>query len=370
MKLMQVLIGLVVLASASIQVSPVAAQSGSRLPSRLEVGVYVGPQSDISGVGEVGLTWVKYRVELTRDNLAELPTRIAAANKLGLKVLLQVMGDRARAGDVAYWKEYAAQVATLAQANPNAIEIWHYQNLDREIGGSGTGKVSPEGYVGLLREAYGAIKAANKSVVVISGALAATGYFGGGCTAGGCDNKPFIERMSAAGAARYMDCLGVAVYGSPNPPDVRKGGPTGDHSSWYFLGTIEVSVKAFRNAKPICLTGVGDISKDGIVDALSAGFSWGNNITVADQATWLAQAVVVARRMRNVRLMVITNWDLRGYTSDAEWSPNPLPNGPMDGSLYSIVRPDGSCLACVGLRGVLIEGKAASWSRDAIGTLQ
>lgn len=358
MKWMQGLIGLVLIL-ATAQASPAVAQADARLPSRLEVGVYVGPQSDISGVGEVGLRWVKYRVELTRDNLAEVPTRITAANKLGLKVLLQVMGDRARAGDATYWKEYAAQAATLAQANPNAIEIWHYQNLDREFGGSGTGKVSPESYVGLLREAYGAIKAANKNVIVISGAPAATGFFGGACTAGGCDDKPFIERMSAVGAARYMDCLGVAVYGSPNAPDMRRGGPTGDHPVWYFLPMIEVSTKAFRNAKPVCLTGVGYVSKEGVLDTLPGGWSWGNNITVADQATWLAQAVVVARRSRNVRLMVIANWDLRGYISDADSAPNPLPNSPMDGSLYSIVRPNGSCLACLGLRGVLIEGKTA-----------
>ena len=58
--------------------------------------------------------------------------------------------------------------------------------------------------------------------------------------------------------------------------------------------------------------------------------------------------------------MVITNWDLRGYTREEDYfTPNPLPNGPMDGSLYSIVRPDGSCLACVGLRGVLLGGKTA-----------
>ena len=356
MKWIRGLIGLVLMLAMSPKL---LVEAQTRLPGRLEVGVYVGPQSAISGVGEVGFSWVKYRVELTRDTPVDVAARIVAANKLGLKVLLQVMGDRARAGDAAYWKEYGAQVATLAQANPNAIEVWHYQNLSREFGGSSNGKVNPESYVGLLREAYTAIKAANKNVIVISGAPAATGYRGGGCDVVICDDKPFIERMSKAGAARYMDCLGVASYIGLNLPDQRKGGPTGDHPSWYFLPTIEVSTKAFRNAKPVCLTGVGVPTKEGVSDALPAGWSWGNSISIADQANFLAQAVVVARRLRNVRLMVIANWDLRGYTTDADYPPNPLPNGPMDGSFYSIVRPDGSCVACVGLRGVLIDGKIA-----------
>ena len=355
MKWIRGLIGLVLMLAMS---PTLLVEAQTRLPGRLEAGVYVGPQSAISGVGEVGFSWVKYRVELTRDTPVDVVARIAAANKLGLKVLLQVMGDRARAGEAAYWKEYAAQAATLAQANPNAIEVWHWPNLDHDFGGNGQGKVNPESYVGLLREAYTAIKAANKNVIVISGAPAATGYRGGGCDAVVCDDKPFIERMSKAGAGKYMDCLGAAVHSSVNSPDIRKGGPTGDHPSWYFLATIEVSAKAFRNAKPICLTGVGFLSKEGVAESLPPGFSWANAITVADQATWLAQAVIVARRMRNVRLMVIDNWDLRGYITDADYyAPNPLPNGPMDGSFYSIVRPDGSCVACVGLRGVLLKGK-------------
>lgn len=347
------------LALALMMRGPSVAEAQARLPNRLEAGVYVNAQSNISGIGEVGLTWIKYRVELGRDNPAEIGERIAAANKLGLKVMLQVMGDRARVADAEYWKDYAAQTAALAQANPNAIEIWHYENLDREFGGMGTGKVDPVSYVGLLRESYQAIKAVNKNVLVISGAPAPTGYKGGACGTDVCDNEPFIRGMSKAGAANSMDCLGVAVYSAINSPTVRKGGPMGNHSSWYFLPTIEVSARAFRNAKPICLTGVGYITKEGVVDALPAGWAWGNDNTVADQATWLASALNVAKRTRNVRLMIIANWDLRGFTAESDYAPNPLPNNPMDGSLYSIVRPDGSCLACIGIRGVLIEGKAA-----------
>ena len=255
MKWIRGLIGLVLMLAMS---PTLLVEAQTRLPGRLEVGVYVGPQSAISGVGEVGFSWVKYRVELTRDNSADVVARIAAANKLGLKVLLQVMGNRARAGEAAHWKEYAAQVATLAQANPNAIEVWHWPNLDRDFGGNGQSKVNPESYVGLLREAYTAIRGCIKSVIPSVA-------------------RNLVCRFSSE-RTRCLATLDMTI--GLNLPDQRKGGPTGDHPSWYFLPTIEVST-------------------------------------------------------------------------------NPLPNGPMDGSVYSLVRPDGSCVACVGLRGVLLEGKTA-----------
>ena len=51
----------------------------------------------------------------------------------------------------------------------------------------------------MLKPAYQAIKEANSGVMVISGAPAPTGFFGG-CSGAGCDDNLYIQGMVAAGA--------------------------------------------------------------------------------------------------------------------------------------------------------------------------
>jgi hypothetical protein len=70
-------------------------------------------------------------------------------------------------------------------------------------------------------------------------------------------------------------------------------------------------------------------------------FQWASNITLANQAQWLARAAQLSRDSGKVRMMIIWNMDRRQY--DAE--------DPQAG--YSIFRPDGSCPACATLRAVM-----------------
>jgi hypothetical protein len=199
--------------------------------------------------------------------------------------------------------------------------------------------VNPENYADMLREAYGAIKAANGGTMVISGAPAPTGYKGGGCDNQICDDQPFLQRLAATGAAQWMDCIGAHHNGSPNAPDTRSGGPTGDHSSWYFWGTLDVTYNAFGGKRPVCWTELGYVTGEGI-GALPSGFAWGSNITLDNQAQWLARAAQLSRDSGKVRLMIIWNADFRQFDDD-----------PQAG--YSIFRPNGECRACNTLRALL-----------------
>ncbi len=63
--------------------------------------------------------------------------------------------------------QYAGYLAGVARLGPDAIEVWNEMNLDREWP---RGQIDPGMYTRMLAKAYSAIKGANASVMVISGA--------------------------------------------------------------------------------------------------------------------------------------------------------------------------------------------------------
>jgi len=67
-------------------------------------------------------------------------------------------------------------------------------------------------------------------------------------------------------------------------------------------------------------------------------FIWAQNVTVDQQAAWLAQAAALASQRGDIRLLIVWNVDFTAYGAD-----------PQGG--YAIIRPDGSCPACQALAG-------------------
>ncbi|MGQ9815378.1 MAG: SH3 domain-containing protein, partial [Candidatus Roseilinea sp.] len=253
-----------------------------------ELGAHIHSTNFLNQMRDIGMTWVKYQVVMP-GGAPDLSGIINAVHSAGMKILIGAVGDRGRASDPGYHAEFASHLAAIAQQGADAIEVWNEPNLDREYGGSGNGQVNPENYANMLRAAYGAIKSVNPNTLVISGAPAPTGYRGGGCDNVICDDQPFLQRLAATGAAQWMDCIGAHHNGSPNPPDLRSGGPTGDHPSWYFWGTLDVTYNAFGGNRPVCWTELGYVTGEGI-GPLPGGFAWGSNITLQNQADWLARA--------------------------------------------------------------------------------
>jgi hypothetical protein len=283
-----------------------------------------------------GLKWVKIQTYAGVD----VSGAINNAHAQGFKILLGIVGDKERVMDGVYQDEYTAAVAAMAAAGADAIEVWNEPNINREWP---TGQVNGANYTALLAKAYRAIKAANPGTLVVSGALAPTGFWGAaGCSPDGCNDDTFLAQMAAAGAAGYMDCIGAHHNAGATPPSASSGHPGGPHYSWYFLPTLNLYYNSFGGARKVCFTELGYLSDDGYpsLESTAPAFAWASNVTVGQQAAWLAEAAAMSARSGKVRLMIIWNADFTRYDSD-----------PMAG--YAMIRPGGSCPACDALRNVL-----------------
>jgi uncharacterized protein YgiM (DUF1202 family) len=281
------------------------------------------------------MTWVKFQHKWSPgQNPADLAGRINSAHANGLKVLISIPGPLYPSS--IDFNGYVQFVGGVAGLGADAIEIWNEMNLDREWP---AGQISPATYVNsMLAPSYQAIKAANPGTMVISGALAPTGVDNGVTV---WSDQRYLAGMAGAGAARYMDCLGVHYNAGATSPDANSGHPAdaGDHHySWYFQGTFNVYSGAFPSSK-LCFTEIGYVSGEGY-GTLPGGFWWGNGNTVGEQAEWLARAVTKSRQSGKVRLFVVFNVDFTYWGDD-----------PQAG--YAIIRPGGGCPACDSLRAAM-----------------
>ncbi len=290
-----------------------------------------------------GMTWLKMQITWTRGGTtADASNVINHSRTHRFKVLLSIKGIKSElATDPAqYYQDFAAFLRNVALLNPDAIEIWNEPNIDQEWP---VGLISGTEYAQLLGQAYPAIKQANSSVMVISGAPAPTGYFGGTCTANGCDDNIFIQQMAAAGAAQNFDCTGIHYNEGILPPSATSGDPRGNSSHYtrYYPTMIATYRSVFPN-KPLCFTELGYLSPDGL-GGLPAGLEWGMNTSAQEQAQWLAQAAVLSRDGGIVRLMIV--WNV-----DAPFTPS----NPMAG--WAIIRANNQCLPCETLNASFADG--------------
>jgi hypothetical protein len=280
---------------------------------------------------QAGMTWVKFQAKWPYVDAGTAGAFVAAGHAAGFKVLLSIPGP-SYPTSIDY-NSYISHLGAVAASGPDAIEVWNEMNLDREWP---AGQIDPASYVNnMLAPGFNAIKAASPGTMVITGALAPTGFFGG-CTPSGCDDDAYLRGMAAAGAANYANCIGVHHNSGTTSPSARSGHVSGSgHYSWYFMPTLEVASGAFGGALPVCLTEYGYLTPEGY-GALPTNFSWAADNTVAEQAAWLDEGVGLARSLGWVRLVII--WNV-GFTT---WDTDPQAG-------YSIVRPDGTCPACVAL---------------------
>ncbi|MCY3779325.1 MAG: LysM peptidoglycan-binding domain-containing protein [Chloroflexi bacterium] len=286
-----------------------------------------------------GMTWVKRQVKWHGNEPASnFQHLIDSARSNGFKVLLSVIGEKDQiAGNPGgFYQNFANFLADLARGGADAIEVWNEMNIEREWP---AGQISGANYVQMLSAAYNAIKSASPGTLVISGAPAPTGFFQG-CSPNGGDDDCYLRQMQAAGAANYMDCVGVHYNAGIVPPDATSGAPVGSsgHYSWY-LPRMMTLYRSFFPSKPLCFTELGYLSAEGY-GPLPGGFAWASGNTVAEQAAWLAGAVHRLRGSGYVRLYIVWNVDATYYASD-----------PQAG--YAIVRPGGGCPACDSLRGAM-----------------
>jgi uncharacterized protein YraI len=315
---------------------PVAAITGFNLGGQAIHGGLLA----IDKMQSIGMRWVKLQnYDLSG---ATLDGDVQNAHANGLSILISVKDNAGHQliADPGYQEQFIQYLERVARTGADAIEVWNEPNLDREWPANQMGGAQ---YTALLQKAYPRIKAANANTMVISAALSPTGAFSGSCgyagSTYGCDDKPFLQAMVNAGALNYLDCVGMHYNEGLLPPSATSGDPRGNggHYTRYFKGMIDTYNAILGSAKPICITELGYLSGEEW-GYLPSQFSWSPpiNMTVAQHADYLGQAVTLSRQMGTIRLLIIFNVDFAVLKS--------LDDDPQAG--YSIVRPSGACPAC------------------------
>lgn len=289
------------------------------------------------------MNWVKFQLAWGPGQRADSArSLIDQGHGQGFKVLLSVTGGGNYPGSIST-AEYVEFLRAVAAYSPDAIEVWNEPNFYFEWP---KGRIDGGAYVrDMLAPAYNAIKEVNPNIIVISAAPLPTGlyYSEGGCSVDGygCDDWFYLQQMAQAGAANYMDCVGVHYNAGATAPSATSGHPADpgyQHYSWYFGSMLQLYGGTFGH--PVCFTELGYLSPEGY-GGVPGAFSWAADTTVAEQAAWLAEAVQISRQSGQVRLLIVWNVD---FTDQGSADPK---------GGYAIVRPDGSCPACMALASVM-----------------
>lgn len=322
---------------------PPSSGSGTTPPSTtpitgFEIGAHVFSYAYSDLARGTGMKWLKRQLIWNQGDPASIAQEaIDGAKARGFKILLSIVGNPSQlaANPTQYYQDFANFLGQVAKLGADAIEVWNEPNFDREWP---RGLISGAQYTQMLSAAYQAIKAQNSATMVISAAPTPTG--GLGCSTNGCNDDAYIAQMAAAGASRFMDCVGIHYNAGTVPPTATSGAPVGSttHYSWYYPTMVNLYSRTFPG-KPLCFTEIGYVTGEGY-GPLPANFQWGSRTTVANQAEWLAQAAVIARNSGIVRLFIIWNLDATTYDDD-----------PQAG--YAIIRPNGTCPACNSIKAAL-----------------
>ncbi len=322
--------------------APVA---GSAISGSFELGGHALQLNGntVSLMQRAGMTWVKQQLRYhPGDQPGAAAGIITAGHSSGFKVLVSIVGQPADMGDFnSYVNQFASFVGGVAGQGADAIEVWNEANIDREWPAA---SINGGTYTQLLAASYNAIKTANSNTIVISGAPAPTGFFGtAGCGATGCNDDTFMQQMAQAGAAQYLDCVGLHYNEGIVPPTQTGGDPRGEYPTYYFDSMLSRGYNPF-GGKPVCFTELGYLSGEGFDIPIPANFGWAGNTSVAEQAAWLAEAATRASQSGKVRLMIVWNVDYPFYTE----------GDPVGG--YAMFRPDETCPACDTLGAVMGAG--------------
>jgi len=315
-----------------------AVVSGAINLSNFSYGGHVTSASSpraISAMNQAGMTWMKIQVQYFQGgDPGGAIAAVQAGQAAGFRVLIGTVGnpqELASGGD-AYIQGYANWLAAIAAGGADAVEVWNEANIDREWP---RGQISGAAYVNMLRTAYNAVKSANGSTIVISAAPAPTGAEAAYPGQVVNDNN-WLQQVVNAGGLQYMDCVGVHYNEGVVPPRSTNGDPRDNYYTRY-LPTMVSTYRGIVGGKPLCFTELGYVTPEGY-PPLTPFFNWGENTSLQEQATWLADAASYLSAQGDVRMMIVWNVDFTRYDSD-----------PQGG--YAIIRPDGSCPACSALAG-------------------
>jgi len=331
-------------------------------------GIQVDPSADpgeiISHLRALGIEWVKFQISWKETepqqgirNWGEWDRLMRTYHDAGFKVLLSVVKapdwarpantDLSQEGPPADPTTYAMFVGEMAKrykGGVQAIEVWNEQNLAREGGGA---PMPPDQYVALLSEAYNAIKTADPSIVVVSGAPTPAGDV----PSAAIDDISYLNSMYAAGLKNVSDAIGVHPSGYNCPasadwqtitdPAASFRGPFDNrHHSWCFRGTME----GYRNV----MVANGDTNKRlwptefgwAVSGTPQTGYEYAADNTREEQAQWITEAYQQAKNWGWVGPMFLWNLNYAVTRPGSEQA------------AFSIVIPEGVTSAYQALAGI------------------
>jgi hypothetical protein len=331
-------------------------------------GIQVDPSGDsgeiIGHLNALGIRWIKFQLSWDEIepqqgvyNWGEWDRLIRTYHDAGFKILLSIVKapDWARPsntnlnleGPPADPNTYAAFVGELAKryrGGVQAIEVWNEQNLAREGGGA---PIPPANYVVLLSAAYQAIKTADASIIVVSGAPTPAGDVPGAAI----DDINYLKAMYAAGLKNVADVIGVHPSGYNCPaladwqtvadPSAGFRGPFDNrHHSWCFRGTME----GYREV----MVASGDADKRlwptefgwAVSSTPQTNYEYAADNTAEEQAQWIVEAYQQAQAWGWVGPMFL--WNLNyGITRPGS-----------EQAAFSILSPQGPAPAYHALAGI------------------
>ncbi len=310
---------------------------------------------------QLQLEWIKQQVrwevmepEQGNINWGVLDLVIPSAQRAGLKVMLSIVTapewsrepgvNLSQHGPPDNPQDYADFVAAILNRYPgqiHAIEVWNEQNIDREW--TSVNGVQAAAYVDLLRVTHDTVRAIDPGLIIISGALSPTGYFGG-CAFQGCDDQLYMEMLINAGMLNYADCVGAHHNGYnispsvtwdavPNDPTAIFRGPFDNpHISWAFRSTLQgysVTLARMNSEHKLCVTEFGwPASED--IGGFPPSFEFAADNTLDEQAEFLVEALGNMEEWGTIWLAFIWNFN---YGPQAGYDPN------NDNVPYSLIGP-------------------------------
>jgi len=257
---------------------------------------------------EAGMPWIRQQVRWMdlHDksgviHWGELDHIVADAHKRQTQLLLSIVaaprwttanglhGMPARA-HYATFNTFVEQMAHRYEGKVRAYEIWNEQNLAVENGGTVSGVAD---YMDLLVGAARAIKAADPTAIVVSGALASTET--NWPTVAMSDLRYYDGMFRDPRFAEVVDIVGVHPGAHSNPPeslwpDKPGPGPNFVTSREFYFRRVEdvrtLMLKHGLAAKPVWVTEFGWATQN-----TSQYYEYGNQITYEQQAEYLVRAI-------------------------------------------------------------------------------
>ncbi|NDJ51574.1 MAG: hypothetical protein GYB68_00650 [Chloroflexi bacterium] len=334
--------------------------------SRLEVAT----DRTVESLIDLGVPWVKIEVrwdeiEATQGepDWSTLDSILEATSQNDIRVLATVVGapDWARTtitegrigppDDPTAFADFVGQLVTRYGGQINAIELWEEQNLIEQWD-SGT-DLSAQSYVSFLAPAAQAVREADNTVVIVSGAPAPTGL---NDAAVAIDDFLYMQGMLDAGLLSVVDCVGVSANGNNLPPtqtaeDAFSQGippgtifigpfdvdnPLNPHHSWSFYSTInghhDIIVSSGEDT-PLCVTSFGWATIVGMEGDVPAGAEFALDNTLETQSEYVLGALEQLRDWDFVWMAFLYNLD---YSPKANGDPQ------AEGTLFSILDPEGN----------------------------